>query len=157
MDTHDHVSQPAPKPAAKLYLPDEGAVLELNGIDGAALYNDDGTPMTMTLIGADSDVAIQHRNGVQNRRFAQGARLKLTSEGVESDGNAYLAKLVVDWNITPSKLVPGVDPGLGEGKVPFSRPAALTIFGNPKLAAIKEQPDTFVAERVNFMKASPTG
>lgn len=139
--------------AAKTYQPDVAATLELEGIDGQPLYNDDNTPMTIDLIGADSDVAIAARNQQQNRRLQQGQRLKLTSEGLEADGAAYLAKLCTGWNITPSKLVPGIEPGLGEGKVAFSTAAATTIFKHPKLGVIKEQPDRFIAERIHFLRA----
>lgn len=140
----------------KIYAPDQAATLELIGIDDQPLLNDDGTPMTLDLIGADSDIAIAARNAQSNRRLQQGQRLKLTSEGLEADGANYLAKLVVGWNITPSKLIPGIDPGLGDGKVPFTTAAAAAIFKNPKMAAIKDQPDRFVAERTHFLKASPT-
>lgn len=142
----------APAPA-KTYQPDSPATLELEGIDGNTLYNDDGSPMTIDLVGSDSDIAIAARNQQQNRRLQQGQRLKLTAEALEADGAAYLAKLVTGWNLTPSKLVPGIDPGLGEGKVPFTPGAAVALFKHPKLAFIKDQPDRFVGERTRFLKA----
>ena len=127
------------------YAPDAGFVLELRGPDDKALFNDDGTPMTLTLLGADSDVAVKARNANQNRRFAQGARLKLTAEGLDSDSASYLAKLTTGWNIT-----------MGGTKPPFSAAAAAALFADPKLSFIREQADTAIADRSNFLKASPT-
>jgi hypothetical protein len=141
----------------KVYNPDEGFSLELFGIDAAPLYNDDNSPMTVTVLGADSDTAVTARNRTTNLRLQQGGRgVKLTAEGLESEGAAYLAKLTVGWNITPSKLVPGVDAGLGEGAVAFSAAAATAIYRNAKLAVIKKQIDDAIEERANFLRPSPT-
>lgn len=141
----------------KTYDPDTGFALELFGIDASPLYNDDGSPMTVTVLGADSDTAVTTRNRTTNLRLQQGGRgVKLTAEGLESEGATYLAKLTAGWNITPSKLVPGVDPGLGEGKVAFSAAAATTIYRNAKLAVIKKQVDDAIEERANFLRPSQT-
>lgn len=125
------------------YAPDAGHVLELRGPDDAQLFNDDGTPMTLTLLGADSDVAVKARNANQNRRLQQGTRMKLTAEGLEADGASYLAKLTTGWNIT-----------LGGAKPDFSYEAAVKLYANPKLAFVREQADAFIADRANFLKAS---
>lgn len=126
------------------YGPDAGALLELRGPDDAQLFNDDGSPMTLTLLGADSDVAVKARNANQNRRLQQGTRMKLTAEGLDADGASYLAKLTTGWNIT-----------LGGEKPPFSYEAAVKLYANPKLAFVREQADAFIADRANFLKASP--
>ena len=101
----DYTPPPAAAPAAaapiKTYQPDVPATLELEGIDGQPLYNDDDTPMTIDLIGADSDIGIAARNASQNRRLNAGPRLKLTSDILNADGATYLAKLTTGWNITP--------------------------------------------------------
>lgn len=125
------------------YSPDEGSILELRGLDDAVLLNDDGSPMTLTLLGADSDIAVKHRNGQQNRRLQQGARIKLTAEGLDSDAASYLAKLTVAWNIT-----------LGGEKPVLTFEAARALYANPKLSFIREQADEAIAERSRFMKAS---
>jgi hypothetical protein len=127
-----------------VYRPEEGFVLELTGPDGAQLFNDDGTPMTLTLIGADSDVAVKARRLNSNKRYQQGARLKFTAEGLESDGAAYLAKLTTAWDIT-----------LGGEKPPCTYQAALQLYNNPILAFIREQADRAIEDRANFTKASP--
>jgi len=130
---------------ADTYNPDEGAVLELNDAADAPLMNDDGTRMTLTLLGQDSDVVTKHNNQVSNRRLSAGARLKLTSEGLTGDGTALLAKATVGWNIT-----------LGGQKPALSYDAAFALYANPKLAFIREQADRFIADRAHFLKTSPT-
>lgn len=124
------------------YNPDEASTLELRGIDGAQLFNDDGSPMSISLLGEDSDVAVKARNSQTNRRIQQGPRAKLTAEGLNSDGAAYLAKLTVGWNIT-----------MGGEKAEFSQEAALKLYSNPKLAFIREQVAAFVEDRANFLRA----
>ena len=127
------------------YRPDEGFVVELRGPTDAQLFNDDETPMTITVIGADSDIAVKARNAQQNRRLQQGVRAKLTAEGLESDAAGYLAKLTVDWNVT-----------MGGEKPACTYEAAVKIYSTPKLAFIREQVDAAIADRANFLRASPT-
>ena len=123
------------------YCPDEAFDIELRGPDGAQLFNDDGTAMTIGVLGADSDIAVKARNQTSNRRIQQGARLKLTAEGIDSDAVAYLAKLSTRWNIT-----------LGGEKPVFNTEAAMSLYMNPKLAFVREQVDAGIAERSNFLK-----
>lgn len=128
--------------ALATYNPDEASTLDLLGIDGAQLFNDDGTPMTISLLGEDSDVAVKARNSQTNRRIQQGPRAKITAEGINSDGAAYLAKLTVGWNIT-----------MGGEKAEFSQDAALKLYANQKLSFIREQVAAFVEDRANFLRA----
>lgn len=123
------------------YSPDEGAVLDLRGLDGAQLFNNDGSPMTITLLGSDSDVAVKTRNANTNRRIQQGPRAKVTAESLVSEGAAYLAKLTTGWNIT-----------MGGEKPACTYEAALKLYSNPKLSFIREQADAFIEDRANFLK-----
>jgi hypothetical protein len=140
----------------KVYSPDDGAEVELAGIDGTPLYNEDGTPMTITVLGVDSDVCVAAKHATGNLRMKQGARgVQLTSETMDAQAVSLLVKCTTGWNITPSKLVPGIDPGLGEGKVPFNAAAVNKLYSNRKLQVIRDQLDTAMTERARFMKASP--
>lgn len=121
------------------YCPDDGADLELVGIDGAPLFNSDGSRMTITLLGEDSDVAAKARNAQGNRRIQQGQRAKLTMEGVSADGALYLAKLTMGWNI--------------EGQE-FSQEAAQKLYLDRKMGFVVEQVRAFVEDRTNFLRAS---
>jgi len=136
----------------KTYNPDEGFTVELVGIDDQPLFNDDGTPMTITVLGEDSDVAVKSRHSMTDRRLKHGAAAKLTGESLDGDGVAHLVKMTVGWSLTPSKLVPGVDPGLGEGVVPYTPGAATKIYSNPKLKIIRDQPDNASTVRANFLR-----
>jgi hypothetical protein len=127
------------------YRPDEGATVELNGPDGAQLFNDDGTPMKWSVLGADSDVAVKARNANTNKRLAQGVRVKLTAEGLDSDKASYIAKLSTSWDIT-----------LGGEKPAFSYETALKVLRNPRLAFIADQLEAVIDERSRFLKGSPT-
>jgi hypothetical protein len=127
------------------YCPDEIFDVELDGPDGAQLFNDDGTPMTIGVIGADSDEGVRLRNINSNKRLAQGTRMKLTAEGLDSEGASYLARLSKRWNIT-----------MGGEKPDFSYEAALTLYRNKRLPFIREKIDQAIGERSNFLRASPT-
>lgn len=129
----------------QVYCPDEIFDVELVGPDGATLFNDDGTPMTIGVIGEDSDEAVRHRNATTNRRIQQGPRAKITAEALTSDSNTYLAKLSKRWNIT-----------LGGEKPAFSYEAALKLYSNTRLPFIRERVQQAVEERSNFLKGSPT-
>lgn len=131
--------------ASNDYCPDDAFPVELRGPDGAQLFNDDGSPMTISVLGADSEIAIKSRNASSNRRIQQGARVKITAESINGDANSYLAKLTAGWNIT-----------MGGGKPEFSYDAVLALYANPKLLFIKEQVDAAISERSNFLKGSPT-
>ena len=127
---------------AQEYCPDDAFVLELKDIDGTLLLNDgDDTPMTVSILGADSDVAVAARHNSSNRRIQAGPRAKLTSEGFTSDQASYLAKLTVGWNIT-----------MGGEKPTFSQDAARKLYNDRKLAFIREQVEAAIEDRANFLK-----
>lgn len=125
------------------YTPDVAFTVELTGPDEAQLFNDDGSPMTWDVLGAESEIGVKASNAAQNRRLAAGMRAKLTAEGLESDGASYIAKLSTGWNIT-----------MGGQKPPFSYEAALQILRNPKLKFIRDKLDAAIGERSNFLKVS---
>lgn len=130
---------------ASSYAPDAGAVLELTGPDGAPLFNDDGTAMTLTLLGNDADAVVKYNNKVTNRRLAQRTGMKLTSESLYADGTGLLATATTAWNIT-----------LGGEKPTLTFEAAAKLYSDPKLAFVRAQASEFMDERAHFSKASPT-
>lgn len=124
------------------YCPSEVFDVELYDIDGSQLFNDgDDTPMTIGVIGADSDEAIKARRSATNRRIQAGARAKVTAEGMEAQDNGYLASLTKRWNIT-----------MGGTKPECTKAAALALYSNPQFAFIREQIDAAIGERANFLK-----
>lgn len=131
------------KIAEEQYAPDQIFDVELVGPDGAGLFNDDGTPMTIGIVGEDSDEAIARRNATTNRRIQQGARAKITAEGLISENAAHLAKISKRWNIT-----------LGGEKPEFSEAAVAAVYRNTKLAFVLEAVKAAHEERSNFLKRS---
>lgn len=127
------------------YCPDEAFDVELRGPDGAQLFNDDKTAMTIGILGVDSDVAVRIKNQQSNRRLQQGPRGKVTAEALEADGASLLAKMTTRWNVT-----------MGGQKPDCTYEAVLALYSNPKLAFIREQVDQAAAERANFLRASLT-
>ncbi len=59
-------------PAGGAFTPNEPFDVELRGIDGTQLFNNDGSPMTISVLGADSDTAVKARNAQANRRIQAG-------------------------------------------------------------------------------------
>lgn len=125
------------------YCPDEAAPLELIGIDGAPMLDGAGNPMTISLLGEDSDVAVAHRNATTNRRIQQGQRgaAVVTAEALNADEAAYFAKLTVGWNVA-----------FGAESAEFSQDAARKIYMNPKLSFVTDQVRDFVKARKNFLR-----
>jgi hypothetical protein len=129
--------------AGEAYNPDEVFDVELTGLDGAPLFNDDGTAMTIGVIGQDSEFAVAERKKNSNRILQQNGRVKRTAEGIEGENTAYLAKLSKRWNIT-----------MGGEKPEFSFEAVRALYADPKFSFIREQVDAAIGERANFLKAS---
>lgn len=126
------------------YQPDEIFDVELDGPDELPLYCDDGSRMTIGIVGADSNDAVKARNANQNETFAKGFRAKLTAEGVQAKSDAYMASISKRWNIQ-----------IGGEKPVFSKAAAQKLYANPKLSFIRDKVEAANAERTNFLKKSP--
>ncbi len=121
-----------------------GSKMTVLDVNGVPLLKPDKSPITITLRGKDSDAYIAHENQATNRRLQQGARVKLTSEGLKADVIAGLAKCTVAWD--------GI--GIGEDETACSYEAAVRLY---TLAPdIKDQVAAFVEDRANFLKPSPT-
>lgn len=121
----------------------EGVDLELRGPDGALLTQDNGTPITIKLLGKDSDVFVREINANSNRALKQRGKPQ-TAEAQRADAIRLLAKCTVSWN--------GIKVS-GEA-LACTYENAVAIYS--KFAFIREQVDEFIAERANFTKASPT-
>ena len=116
---------------------DGSAVMELRDKSGATLMDSDGKPITITLLGKDSDAFKKRQNEIDNRRYAAGARLKLTAEALKADSVSLLAKCTVGWS------------GITEE---CTYDNAVKLYS--KVGEIREQVDVFIGDRANFSKAS---
>lgn len=122
----------------------EGAVLELRGPDGAALLQDDGTtPITITLLGDDSDamVALAHKQA--NRFLRSQGRAPVTAEGAMSNMIERLATATIAW-----------DGFTVDGETwPCDADHAKKLYRD--FPWIRDQVKAFTEDRANFSKASP--
>lgn len=122
----------------------EGVKLELRGPDDAPLRKSDGSPITITVLGKDSDAFVRQSNANANRYLNQKGRAKLSAEALKGEGISLLAKCTVDWD--------GI---MVEGEtLDCTYDNAVKLYD--RFAFIREQVDEFIGDRSNFSKASPT-
>lgn len=105
--------------------------------------NGDGhvTDVTITLLGADSEVVRAVKRAAQNRRFRKGllGATKVTAEELEAEALTILCKQVVAWD--------GIK--LGDEVLDANEANARLVF--TKFPWLKAQVDTFVNEVSNFV------
>lgn len=122
-----------------------GAKLEIKAPDGSMLMQADGkTPVTITLLGMDSDKFTERKNATINKRIQQGARLKITAQSAQDDGNRTLAACTVAWD--------GIV--LDGETLECTFDNAVKLYSDKRFPWLREQVDEFIAERENFLKAS---
>uniref|UniRef100_A0A6H1ZDH5 Tail protein n=1 Tax=viral metagenome TaxID=1070528 RepID=A0A6H1ZDH5_9ZZZZ len=124
-----------------------GAVLHLNGPTGQPLFEDDGeTPVTITLLGEDSDVVAKANNEAANRflRSAMGATQQITAEVSKANEIKKFAAATVAWS---GIVVDGQS-------VPCNAANAAVLYR--RFSWIADQIRLFISDRANFLKPSPT-
>lgn len=125
-------------------LANEGAVLELRGPDGSPVLQDDGTPVSITLLGEDSDVVTKHNNAVANQflRSANGGPA-ITAEASRDNEIGKFAKATVSWSgiVVDGKLL---DCNEANAKAIYRR-----------FSWIRDQVRAFMGDRARFLPASP--
>lgn len=125
-------------------LANQGALLELRDPAGNPVLQEDGYPVTLTLLGEDSDVVTQinNRNANQFLRGTAGSGQTVTAEMSRTNEINKFAAATVGW----SGIV--VD---GE-EVAFSADAAKGLYR--RFPWIRDQVRAFIGDRANFTKAS---
>lgn len=125
-------------------LANQGALLELRDPAGNPVLQDDGAPVTLTLLGEDSDVVTQinNRNANQFLRGASAGGQSVTAEMSRTNEINKFAAATVGW----SGIV--VDGEI----VKFSADAAKGLYR--RFPWIRDQVRTFIGDRANFTKAS---
>lgn len=119
---------------------EQGSVLQLRDpFTGEELFNDDNSPMTITLLGKDSEQYRRTSRMAANKNLKRG-RNAPTVEKFEQDGVELLAAVTIDWNLQWS-----------EAKKEFSPAAVKELYADPDYRWVYEQVDEFVAERANFL------
>ncbi|TAA54015.1 hypothetical protein [Shinella sp. JR1-6] len=120
----------------------EGAVMEvLHPADGTVLKDDNGQPITITLMGADSEKAKRRQRAEINKRLKSGRNTKITAEEMEENGVNLLALCTLSWS--------GIK--LDGHLLECNAENAAMIY--QRMPWLREQVDTFVGDRGNFLKA----
>lgn len=120
---------------------EQGATLHLrNPFTGEELFNDDESPMTISLLGKDSEPYRRTVRVTANKNLKAG-RSTPSVEKFEQNGVDLLAAVTTGWNIQ-----------FGEEKLEFSPAKVKELYSNPDFHWVQEQVDEFVAERSNFLK-----
>lgn len=123
-----------------------GAFMQLlHPSTGIGLVDGEQKPIGITFAGADSERARKYTRRMQNRRLAMSSqrRGKITAEEIEDEGLGLIAACAISWNV----FVDGATPPCDEANVR----AFLKRF-----PAFREQADSFIGERANFLKDSPS-
>lgn len=132
----------------------EGRILTLlHPDDRVPLLDAKGKPLTITLLGRDSDAFIRAENAARNRTVegvTSGAKFSAAAADVQACET--LARCTVDWSGIPKGWIDGSD---DETPIKHSSENAVALYGNPGVSWLREQVDKFIANRANFLKASP--
>lgn len=129
---------------AALQPADGSAQMELRDVSGQPVLKADGTPITITLLGKDSDAWTKHENAMGDSRLNQRGQHRLKMERLKAENVAGYAKCTVSWD--------GI--GLGEETTACTYENALKLY--TAFPAIRDQVDEFMGERANFLKVSPS-
>ena len=124
-------------------LSDKGVQCFLkNPGDDAPILNDDGTPMSITLLGQDSKAYQTLKHSMSNEKIEKavkfGKKLKLNSEKLENDELDLLVKSTVEWDITY------------QGQKPDCTPENVRLLYT-QVPSIREIVSDFIVDRTNFL------
>lgn len=124
---------------------EEGAVMNVcHPATGAELRTADDKPITITLASADSERVRRVTRRATNRRLqqARGGRATVTAEALEAEGLNALIAATIAWD--------GI--ALSDGPLALSDENARRVY--TELPWLREQADTFIADRGNYSKSS---
>lgn len=121
---------------------EEGAKLQLrHPVDDTPLTDDKGVPITITVVGSDSQTFKRAMHAQADRRMAKANRRNMTMQSIEDEGINLLVAATTGWF--------GI---IVDGKaMPFSGDNAHTLYD--RFPWIREQVNVFVGDRANFLKA----
>lgn len=124
-------------------LANKGVALELRGPNGAALFQDDNTPVSITLLGDDSD-ALARVNNINTNQFLRGTssgQTGITAEQAKTNEINKFAAATVSWSgITVNGEVLDCTPD-----------NAKSLYR--RFPWIRDQVRAFISDRANFTKA----
>lgn len=119
-----------------------GAIMDvMHPITGEQLFSESGSPVTITLLGADSTVMRQEMSNRAKKQLASKNKSVGSIDEAEKLSAELLATITVDWS------------GISENgiEIEYSRENAIAIY--MKYSWLRQQVDTFTTDRANFYKA----
>jgi hypothetical protein len=120
----------------------ERAVMHVRDINGRPAYQEDGSPITITLLSDDAEVLQRQARAAINRRLSNPSKMRVRVEDLEEEALDKLAVATVAWS----------------GIKRNGEPVACDFQEVRKLYAehrwLREQVDSFVGERANFLTSS---
>lgn len=132
----------------------EGRALHLlHPAERTPLFGADKGPVTITLLGKDSDVFIKAERIIRNKRM-EAMKKGGKHSAAEEDQEAWetLARCTTGWQGIPQGWIDGT---ADASPAEFSYASAVKLY--QRMRWVKEQVDEFVGTRENFLKASSQG
>ena len=122
---------------------EDGATLTLrHPVDDTPLADDKGNPITITVVGTDSSTFKRAMHAQADKRLnTPNGRQRVTMQAFEDDTINLLVAATIDWS---GIIVDGAP-------LPFSNDNARKLY--ERFPWIKEQANTFIGDRANFLKA----
>lgn len=134
---------------------DQGAVMVvLHPTRRTPLIAADGKPVTVTVVGIDSDVYVKSSwkgrdDSVEDLR----RRAKFSSAQDDYKNAKLLAKCTLAWHgIVKGWLVPGGE--INNELADFNYENAVALYSNRGVKWLYDQVNEYIADRANFLKAS---
>lgn len=108
------------------------------------LLSDTGAPITISIVGMDSEQFRARHRAIINRRLSAGKKAKVTAEEIEAESIDTIAACITGWQHVE----------LDAKVLEFSKANAKVLL--TRLPWLREQLDEAIADRANFLKTSPT-
>lgn len=114
-------------------------------------FGKNNAPLTLTLLGKDSDAFIAADQAARNKAMATMAKgVKFSAAALDLQTCETLARCTTGWAGIPQGWIDGSD---NEGPAEFNFANAVALYSSPGVRWLRDQADEFVGERRNFLKA----
>lgn len=123
-------------------------------VDRTALLDANKNPVTIDLLGRDSDTFVAGENAARNRAVEQiTAGAKFSAAAADEEAAGSLARATTGWSGIPQGWIDGTE---DETPAKFSFENAKKLYLNRGVRWLRDQADKFIGDRANFLPASPT-
>jgi len=115
---------------------------------------DDKEPITIDLLGQDSDIFIKEERRARGRTIeSMTKQVKYSPEAADQQADSTLARCTLRWNKIPQGWLDNSD---SAEPADFTPANVLKLYGNPGMKWLRTQVDEFIGARANFLQGSPT-